>query len=96
MAPPFISLRAADAYSKEGLEAMAAVNKEFEGYTKVVPSGRATHFFDAFLTISYLDFLKLVFRQRRAELVEQYGHKWEDLGGCLIWDAFAGHACSHA
>ena len=92
MAPSFVTLGAEDAYSKEGQEAMKQINTKYAGYTRVVPSGRKTHMFNAELTRLYLDFLRLVYRQRRAELAAQLGLKHESLRGGLLWDAFAGNA----
>ena len=58
---------------------------------KVVASGRKTHMFDAHLSVLYLDFLRTVFRQRRLELATELGESMDNLGGALLWDAFAGN-----
>ena len=58
---------------------------------KVVASGRKSHMFDAHLSVLYLDFLRVVFRQRRLELATDLGESMDNLGGALLWDAFSGN-----
>ena len=86
----FISLASEDAHTPEVQQAIEMVNDRFAGHLRVVPSGRSTHFFDATLTVLYLDFLTLLFREKRKAVREITGEDYENLGGCLLWDAFPG------